>query len=138
MKGYLKNIWAMPSPMKLGYDFAGIIVSLPPLYEDGNFKVGDAVFGVNWGQGKHDDNDISLPIGGTFSEYCHIPISKISKKPIELSFDIAAAIPLVATTAYQCLFDCAKLNNNSRILILGGASAVGSIAIQLAKAAGAW
>ena len=44
MKGYLKDVWAMPLPFKLGYDFSGIIESLPTSYESGEFQVGDAVY----------------------------------------------------------------------------------------------
>lgn len=45
---------------------------------------------------------------------------------------------MIGTTAYQSLFDKLKIKAGSKILILGGSSAVGSIAIQLAKRAGAW
>ena len=55
-----------------------------------------------------------------------------------MTFDQAAAIALVGTTAYQILFDCAKVKRGQRVLILGGATSVGQVAVQLAKDAGAW
>ena len=55
-----------------------------------------------------------------------------------MTFEQAAALALVGTTAHQCVHKISKVAPGSRILILGGASAVGSIAIQLAKARGAW
>lgn len=102
----------------------------------GNFAVGDEVFGVNWGQGRHDEEN--TPTGGTFAEYAKIPLKKLSKKPAAVSHEQAAAVALVGTTAYQSLLQNCKVESGSKVLILGGATAVGSIAIQLAKNVGAW
>jgi len=134
MKGYLKGVWNMPSPMNVGYDMAGTIESLGA--NDSSFSVGDKVFAVNWGQGSHDCGDSIT--GGCLAEYINIPLSKLSKIPEGLSFEQAAALALVGTTAYQILFDCAKITAASKVLILGGSSSVGSLAIQLAKFKGAW
>ena len=79
-----------------------------------------------------------LPVGCAFAQYIKVPVKKLSRKPDSLSHDEAAAIALVGTTAYQILFDCAKVQAGSRILVFGGATGVGAIAIQLAKAKGAW
>jgi NADPH:quinone reductase-like Zn-dependent oxidoreductase len=128
--------WAMPLPFSLGYDFSGVIADLHADDAAGAFKVGDAVFAVNWGQHKHDEE--GLPTGGAFAQYIKIPVKKLSKKPESLSHDEAAAIALVGTTAHQILFDCAQVKEGSRILVLGGSTGVGAIAIQLAKAKGAW
>ena len=62
----------------------------------------------------------------------------LSKKPKEISHEQAAAIALVGTTAYQALFNCLNVKEGDKILILGGPTSVGSLAIQLAKNAGAW
>ena len=80
----------------------------------------------------------SGPLGGAFAEYITIPTSTLSKKPAGITHQQAAAVALVGSTAYECLFDCLKIQKDSKILILGGPTAVGSIAIQLAKNAGAW
>jgi NADPH:quinone reductase-like Zn-dependent oxidoreductase len=135
MQGQLLEAgWAMPLPFTMGYDFAGIVEEVG----DGvsQFSEGDEVFGVNWGEGKHDSE--GQPVGGAFAEYILVPVSKLSKKPAHVSFEHAAAVSLVGTTAYQLLFTCAKLKPDDRILILGGSTAVGSIAVQLAKTCGAW
>lgn len=101
-----------------------------------SFKVGDDVFAVNWGQNQHKPSQ--GPLGGAFAEYITIPTSALSKKPAGITHQQAAAVALVGTTAYECLFDCLKIQKGSKVLILGGPTAVGSIAIQLAKNAGAW
>lgn len=135
MKGFLKGAWSMPLPFSMGYDMAGVIDSLEG--ESGEFSVGDEVFCVNWGYGKHDEE--GQPLGGSFSEYMLIPIKKLSKKPSELSFELAAAVALVGTTAYQIVYDVAKISSpDKKVVILGGSSAVGSIAVQLAKMRGAY
>ena len=92
------------------------------------YAPGDCVFGVSW-------TAVDVP---TFSEYCLVPLSRLSHKPAGLSFDEAAALPMAGCTAYQCLFECAQVAEGQRVLILGGDTAVGSIAITLAKNAGAW
>lgn len=120
----------------MGYDFAGVIEQIHASEGKCDFIVGDEVFGVNWGNHKHDEE--GTPTGGAFAEYIRVPLRKLSKKPFALSFELAAASALVGTTAYQIVVECAKVSSGSKVLILGGSSAVGSLAIQLAKARGAW
>jgi len=60
-----------------------------------------------------------------------------SPKPKSLTFEEAAAVPLAAETAWQALFDTAKLSAGQSVLIHGGSGGVGSFAIQFAKARGA-
>jgi NADPH:quinone reductase-like Zn-dependent oxidoreductase len=136
MKGIAKKIlgWDMPLPFTMGYDFAGVVDAVDDTVD--NFSSGDKVFAVNWGTHKHVDP--GFPAGGAFAEYISIPASKLSKLPANVSFDQGAAVALVGTTAYQILFDCAKVSAGQKVLILGGSTSVGSIAIQLAKAKGAW
>lgn len=62
----------------------------------------------------------------------------LSKKPKELSHEKAAAIALIGTTAYEALFNCLDVKQGDKVLILGGPTSVGSLAVQLAKNAGAW
>ena len=66
-----------------------------------------------------------------------IPESYLSKKPSNISFAEAGAIPLVGLTAYQSLYDAGKLQEGQTVLILGASGGVGSFAVQLAKARGA-
>eukprot|EP00746_Dinoflagellata_sp_MGD_P131107 gnl/MRDRNA2_/MRDRNA2_64926_c0_seq1.p1 gnl/MRDRNA2_/MRDRNA2_64926_c0~~gnl/MRDRNA2_/MRDRNA2_64926_c0_seq1.p1 ORF type:complete len:416 (-),score=107.70 gnl/MRDRNA2_/MRDRNA2_64926_c0_seq1:62-1144(-) len=133
LKGNLKGAgWAMPFPFTLGYDVAGTVV-----VGAGQFKEGQRVFAVNWGQGKHDGPGADDPIGGTFAQYAVIPASKLTAIPDALGSREAAAAALVGTTSYEIVADCAKVTKGSKVLVLGGSSAVGSLAVQLAKLRGA-
>lgn len=135
-KGFAKNVlnWNMPLPFIMGYDFAGVVDSVSE--GESAFAVGERVFAVNWGT--HSHNDAGTPAGGAFAEYILIPTSKLSKLPDVVTFEQGAAVALVGTTAHQIVVDCARVTAGSRVLILGGSTSVGSIAIQLAKAKGAW
>ena len=93
------------------------------------------VFGVNWGKGSHHEG--SHPIAGAFAEYIVVPAARVSKMP-NISYNQAAAISLVGLTASQSL-DVLDIGQTSkRVLILGGAGAVGMVAVGLAKLRGAW
>src|SRR5204862_2353238 len=70
-------------------------------------------------------------------EYAVATDKEVSPKPESLSFQEAAAVPLVAETAWQALFDVAKLSAGQTVLIHGGSGGVGTFAIQIAKAHGA-
>lgn len=139
MKGNLSRIWNVSLPITPGYDFSGIITQLPEGEDSLGFNIGDEVFGANWGNGRHNDpSREDWPVAGTFSEFCSVPLRRLSRKPSDLSFDEAAAISTAGCTAFQCLFNCAKLTSGQRVLILGGDTVTGSIAINLAKSTGAW
>ena len=101
----------------------------------GGFQEGERVFAVNWGQGKHDSG--KDPIGGAFAEYAAVPASKLSIVPDEVGTKEAAAVALVGTTAYELVRDVAKVEKGSKVLVLGGSTAVGSLAVQFAKLRGA-
>uniref|UniRef100_A0A6U0K0N9 Enoyl reductase (ER) domain-containing protein n=1 Tax=Minutocellus polymorphus TaxID=265543 RepID=A0A6U0K0N9_9STRA len=133
-QGGLKEAWDCPLPMTMGYDFSGEIFAVSD--GESNLKVGDEVFAVNWGQNQH--KPAEGPLGGAFAEYITIPVATLSKKPTGVTHQQAAAVALVGTTAYECLFDCMNIKEGDKVLILGGPTAVGSLAIQLAKNAGAW
>ena len=125
-EGLLQNIFEYEFPLIPGWDAAGTISAV------GNgvtkFNVGDKVFcycrkpKVQW---------------GTYAEYVCFEAQHVALKPENLSFAQAASIPLVGLTAWQGLFDEAKLKKGQSILIHAGAGGVGSIAIELAKVAGA-
>ena len=74
---------------------------------------------------------------GALAEYCVTQPEWIAPKPSHLGHAAAAAVPIGALTAWQGLFDRAKLQPGERVLIHGGAGAVGVFAIQLARAQGA-
>jgi NADPH:quinone reductase-like Zn-dependent oxidoreductase len=74
---------------------------------------------------------------GTFAEYVRIPANNALPIPDNLSYEEAAAIPLVFLTAYHMLFTRAKVQVGEDVLVMAAGSGVGSSAIQLAKLAGA-
>lgn len=116
-------------PKILGWDVAGVVREVGETVT--LFRPGDEVFYAG---------SISRPGGN--SEFHLVDERITAKKPTNLSFEEAAALPLTAITAYEALFDRLGLptnpsqNQNRTILIIGGAGGVGSIAIQLAKWAG--
>ncbi|WP_039916401.1 NADP-dependent oxidoreductase [Cellvibrio mixtus] len=109
-------------PIALGSEIAGTIEKLGD--EVTRFTIGDAVYG-------------KIRTGG-FAEYAIAREDEVAHKPQRLDFIHAAAIPLAALTAWQAMFDLAKLTSGQRILITGASGGVGSLAVQLAKAKGAY
>jgi NADPH:quinone reductase-like Zn-dependent oxidoreductase len=113
-----------PFPMIPGYDIAGIVEKTGPKIT--KFKTGDSVYAY-----------ISLKDGGGYAEYAVATEVEAAPKPKLLNYVEAAAVPVVALTAWQALIDTAKLSAGQTVLIHGGSGGVGSFAIQIAKARGA-
>lgn len=90
------------------------------------FRTGDAVFSFT---GKYD---------GGYAEYVAVKETAVEKKPENIDYENAAAIPVGALTAYQAIFDKAGLQKGQKILIHAASGGVGSMAVQLAKNAGAY
>jgi NADPH:quinone reductase-like Zn-dependent oxidoreductase len=113
-----------PLPYTPGFDVAGVVESVG----DGvtKFKPGEAVFAM-----------LDLRRGGAYAEYAVVKESEAATQPANITFNEAASVPLVALTAWQALFDAARLEKAQTILIHGGAGGVGSAAVQLAKWKGA-
>ncbi len=74
---------------------------------------------------------------GALADYCVASAGFLAPKPEAVSFTAAAAVPIGALTAWQSLFDHAHINPGERVLIQGGAGAVGSFAVQMAHRHGA-
>ena len=74
---------------------------------------------------------------GATAEFCITQASSIADKPKRLTHVEAASVPIGALTAWQGLFDRAKLRARERVLVHGGSGAVGLFAVQLARARGA-
>ncbi|GAB9475829.1 Reticulon-4-interacting protein 1 [Globisporangium polare] len=121
---YFFKVHPMDPPYPIGFDFAGTVVEVGA--DVSAFKVGDAVFG-----------DASVDGYGTFGEYFVLDQQFVAKKPESLTFEQAAGIPLVSLTSYQALVTYGQVKQGSRVLILGGSSATGIAAVQIAKALGA-
>ncbi len=114
-------------PSILGCDGAGIVKAIGS--EVTKFKVGDHVYFCNGGLGLHQ---------GNYAEITTIDEKFAAHKPKSLSFEAAAAAPLVLITAWEALYDRGNLQSTSRnVLIHAGAGGVGHVAIQLAKLRGA-
>ena len=113
-------------PAILGCDGAGIVEAVGPRVQ--RFKVGDAVYFCNGGLGGHP---------GAYAEFAVVDEGFAAPKPQSLSFVAAAAAPLVLITAWEALYDRARMESGQRVLIHAGAGGVGHVAIQLAKLKGA-
>jgi NADPH:quinone reductase-like Zn-dependent oxidoreductase len=107
-----------------GHEFSGTIAAVDG--QSGGFQEGDAVYGMN-----------DWFAEGATAEYCLAAPAHLCLKPDNLSHAQAATVPIGALTAWQGLFDRAGLRSGERVLVHGGAGAVGLFAIQLARRAGA-
>jgi NADPH:quinone reductase-like Zn-dependent oxidoreductase len=81
---------------------------------------------------------IAIAPGGSYSEYAIAPVSAIAAKPARMSFEEAAGIGVVGETAWRAMVTVANVQAGQRVLIHGGAGGVGSSAVQIAKARGAY
>jgi NADPH2:quinone reductase len=113
-------------PAVLGCDGAGTVESLGSGVS--GLRPGDAVWFCHGGLGREP---------GNYAEATVVPAGVARRKPAALSFEQAAAAPLVLITAWEALFDRAGLRSGQTVLIHGGAGGVGHVAIQLARHAGA-
>ncbi len=111
-------------PRILGADIAGVVEKTGSKIT--KFKAGDAVYAY-----------ISLDNEGGYAEYALATENEASPKPKSLDYVEAAAVPVVALTAWQALIDTAKLSAGETVLIHGGSGGVGTFAIQIAKGRGA-
>jgi NADPH:quinone reductase-like Zn-dependent oxidoreductase len=111
-------------PIIPGADIAGVVEKVGSKVT--KFKAGDPVFAY-----------VSLKGGGGYAEYTLATERDTAGKPKSLAYVEAAAVPIVALTAWQALIDTAKLNTGQTVLIHGGSGGVGTFAIQIAKARGA-
>jgi NADPH:quinone reductase-like Zn-dependent oxidoreductase len=107
-----------------GHEFSGVVAAL-----------GGGVTGVDVGDEVYGMNDWFAD--GATAEFCLARPEWISPKPASLTHIEAASLPISTLTAWQGLFDRAHLQRGDRILIHGGAGAVGLFAIQLARRIGA-
>ncbi len=112
-------------PAILGCDGAGTVVAIGKNVS--RFDVGDAVYYCYGGLGQK---------AGNYAEYIAVPEAYIATKPDCLDFADAAAAPLVLITAWEALFDRARICSGQKVFIHAGAGGVGHVAIQLAKQAG--
>jgi len=118
--------WQLPVPFIIGCDLAGTVEEVGPQVK--RFKKGDRVWCSNQGlQGRQ----------GTFAEYCAVDENRLYPTPAGVSDDAVAASALVGITAHLGLFREAKLKKGETLFVNGGTGGVGSMVVQMAKAAGA-
>src|SRR5437773_200460 len=111
-------------PVILGGDISGVVEKVGSNIT--KFKSGDPAFAY-----------VSLDNSGGYAQYAVVTEREAAPKPKSLTYVEAAAVPIVALTAWQALIDTAKLKAGQTVLIHGGSGGVGSFAIQIAKAHGA-
>ncbi len=113
-------------PMILGWDFSGIVSDTGKSVTA--FKKDDEVFGF-----------INFPgPGKTYAEYVAVQESQLTIKPLNVTFEEAAAAALAALTAWQVLKDKAGIKPGDNVLIHGAAGGVGHYAVQMSKHLGAY
>lgn len=113
--------YRVPKNPKLGADIAGVVEAVGSSVTE--FKVGDEVFG-------------SIGSGG-FAEYVCAREKFFAHKPRNLSFEEAAAAPVVGFTALQGLRDTGQIQAGQKVLVNGASGGVGTFAVQIAKSYGA-
>jgi 2-desacetyl-2-hydroxyethyl bacteriochlorophyllide A dehydrogenase len=82
-------------------------------------------------------NEVYGAARGSYAEYVAAPASKVALKPATLTFEQAAVLPYASFAALQAVRDHGKVKTGDHVLVVGATGAVGSIAVQLAKAFGA-
>jgi NADPH2:quinone reductase len=118
--------WPLPLPFIVGCDLAGTVAELGPGAT--RFKIGDRVWGTNQGL---------LGRQGTFAAYGAVDECWLYPTPDGVRDETAAASALVGITAHLGLFRDARIKPGETIFVQGGTGGVGSMVVQMAKAAGA-
>ncbi|MEN3304344.1 MAG: hypothetical protein V7603_546 [Micromonosporaceae bacterium] len=119
-RGLLRSVWQPDLPYTLGGDVAGTVVEAG----DGVRRpaVGDRVIGR---------------IAGAAAEYVTAAADVVVTAPAAIPLAHAAAIPIAGLTAWQAVFEHARITSGQRVLVNGAGGGVGGFAVQLAKHAGA-
>jgi len=118
-----RSVLPQPLPLVPGSDLSGIVEAIGPGVS--GFSLGQAVYGVT-----------NARFTGAYAEFAIAEAGMIAPKPVQLSDAEAASAPVIATTAWQMLFDHAGLKSGQRVLVLGGGGNVGAYAVRLAAWAG--
>lgn len=124
--GSLRVILHPRFPLVLGVDIAGEIVEAGAAARREGWRVGDEVFCF-----------LDSRHGGGYAEYALAGSDVLARKPENLSYEEAAAVPLASMTALHGLRDVGKVAPGKDVLVNGAAGGVGTFAVQLAKILGA-
>jgi NADPH:quinone reductase-like Zn-dependent oxidoreductase len=117
--GYLKDFMPVPLPFTPGIDFSGVVVDTGPAVT--SVKKGQAVFGIG---------------NGTYAQYAVAAEGDVVPKPDNLSFEMAATVPVAALTARKAVSDSGA-GKGQTVVIQGAAGGVGLFAVQFAALEGA-
>lgn len=124
-RGWLQMLFPLQPGHILGNDIAGVVVDKG--FDVSEFEIGDRVYGL-----------IDTLRPGGYAEYAAVSSYQLRRMPANLSFAEAAAVPMAACTAWYGLVTLGGLAPGKRVLVQAGAGGVGSFAVQIAKAHGAW
>lgn len=113
-------------PAVLGIDVAGVVEEVGA--EVTGFAPGDAVYGMTGGVGD---------LQGSLAQYQAADARLLAHQPGSLTMREAAALPLVAITAWEGLVDRAQVRAGQKVLVHGGVGGIGHVAVQIARARGA-
>lgn len=118
----IRPVYGLRRPRQpgIGQDVAGVVERVGEKVT--RIRPGDEVFGGGF---------------ATFSEYAAAPEKRLARKPQDLSFETAAALPIAGLTALQGIRDAGGVRPGQRVLINGASGGVGTFAVQVAKALGA-
>lgn len=122
--GYLQDAIPVRLPHTPGYDVAGTVAEVGPGVE--GFRIDEPVVGF-----------LPMTENGAAADFVLAPAEVLTAAPSGADLADAAALPSAALTAWQALFEHAKLQAGQRILINGAGGSVGGLAVQLAAQAGA-
>ena len=122
LSGAMKQFIPLPLPYTPGVEVAGTVIALGEGVD--TFSLGDEVFGF-------------IGITGGYATQAVADADRLVLKPNSLSLLEASGVPAAALTAWQALHEHAAIKAGQRVLIQGAAGGVGSLAVQLARIAGA-
>ncbi|MFF3713004.1 NADP-dependent oxidoreductase [Streptomyces phaeochromogenes] len=112
------------TPSVPGHELSGVVAELG--YGTTGLTVGQRVFGLtDWSR------------NGSLAQYTAVEARNLAPLPADVDHVTAAALPISGLTAWQALFDHARLATGQTVLIHGAAGGVGSIGVQLAREVGA-
>ncbi|KMQ60109.1 hypothetical protein ACM46_17865 [Chryseobacterium angstadtii] len=119
---FITHIFGSERPVIMGWDISGEIIEKAE--QTDGFEIGDAVFAL-------------LQNAGGYAEFVAVNVELLARKPENITFEEAAAVPMAGLTAWQPLIHGMNIKKGDKILIHGAAGGVGHYAVQIAKYLGA-
>jgi NADPH2:quinone reductase len=119
--GYLEGSYPHEFPIIPGWEGSGVVT-----------KIGKGVRRCKSGEEVYGYFRMPLIKYGTYAQFITVPEDLVMQVPKTLSLKEAASIPLTSLTAWQALFDFAKLQAHETVMVLGGAGGVGAMVVQMA------